>query len=88
MNPSSNLIRDIIHAAGGAKAIAAALGVNPSAVNNWTARGAIPAEHCPTLERLSGGAYRCEAMCPGVEWGVLRGTDAAPVFSSGASSTP
>lgn len=31
-----------------------------------------PSEHCPTCERLTGGAVTCEELRPDVEWGVLR----------------
>ncbi|QOD81870.1 YdaS family helix-turn-helix protein [Chromobacterium haemolyticum] len=86
MNPTPELIRDIIKAAGGASAIAAVLQIRSSAVNNWPQRGYIPAAHCPTLERLSAGAYRCEQMRPDVEWAVLRGSPVT--FSSSAALTP
>nr|WP_294864370.1 helix-turn-helix domain-containing protein [uncultured Pseudogulbenkiania sp.] len=80
------LIKDVIKEAGGPSAVGRALGVSSSAVNNWAARGHIPAEHCPTLERLTGGKYRCEQMRPDVEWSVLRG--ASPISSSAGTSTP
>lgn len=69
---NASLIKDIIRDAGGAAAVAAELRLGVSAVNNWPLRGQIPAEHCPSLERLSGGKRRCEEMRPDVEWQVLR----------------
>lgn len=33
----------------------------------------VPAEYCPTIERLTGGQVRCEQLRPEVEWHVLRG---------------
>lgn len=72
-------VKDIIAAVGAAE-IAKALGCRPSAVHNWTARGRIPAEHCPTIERLSRGEIRAEQMRPDVEWAVIRAT--GPVTSS------
>ena len=32
----------------------------------------MPAEHCPAIEELTGGAVRCEEMRPDVKWHVLR----------------
>ena len=34
----------------------------------------IPAEHCPAIERATGGAVRCEELRPDVAWSVLRAT--------------
>lgn len=85
---NSSHIKDIIRDAGGAKAIAKDRHIHESAVYNWIARGQIPAEHCPSLERLSGGLRRCEQMRTDVEWGVLRGASAATVTSSAAPSDP
>jgi DNA-binding transcriptional regulator YdaS (Cro superfamily) len=54
-------------------ALAAALGVTKAAVNQWKDEGRrVPAEHCPAIERLTGGAVRCEDLRPDVEWGVVR----------------
>ena len=32
----------------------------------------VPAEHCPAIERATGGAVRCEDLRPDISWGVLR----------------
>lgn len=32
----------------------------------------VPAEHCPAIERATGGAVRCEELRPDVPWAVLR----------------
>ncbi|NHR08390.1 helix-turn-helix domain-containing protein [Chromobacterium haemolyticum] len=85
---NTELIKDIIQDAGGTKAVAIDRGINESAVYNWIARGQIPADHCPSLERLSGGKRRCEQMRSDVEWSVLRGSSVAPISSSAASSNP
>lgn len=54
------------------------LGVTKGAVGQWKLPGRrVPAEHCPAIERLTGGAVRCESLRPDVDWGVVR-----------ASSTP
>ncbi|NHQ83190.1 helix-turn-helix domain-containing protein [Chromobacterium vaccinii] len=86
MKPTSEFIRDVIRACGGASKIAQARGVRPSAVNNWTLRRQIPADCCPSLERLSLGRYRCEQMRPDVEWSVLR-AGGVEVFSPAESAT-
>lgn len=53
-------------------------GLTKAAVWQWTMPGRnVPAEHCPTLERLSGGLVRCEEMRPDVDWSYLRGTKKA-----------
>lgn len=57
---------------GTAKGLAIELGVSKGAFSQWKRDGRrTPPEYCPTIERLTG--VRCEELCPGVEWGVLRG---------------
>jgi len=55
-------------------ALAAAIGgsVKTGHVYYWLEAGRVPAEHCPAIERSTGGAVRCEELCPGVDWAVLR----------------
>lgn len=58
---------------GGQAALASALGVSRGAVPQWKQEGrSIPAEHCPKVERLTGGKVRCEELRPDIEWEVLR----------------
>jgi DNA-binding transcriptional regulator YdaS (Cro superfamily) len=69
--------------------LARLLNITPSTVNQWV-KGVrpVPAERCPSIERLVGGKVRCEALRPDVEWSYLRGTDCvstAPAESSPAS---
>jgi DNA-binding transcriptional regulator YdaS (Cro superfamily) len=47
---------------------------SPQTVNNWLKRGRVPAEHCPTIEKVFDGLVRCEELRPDVDWGYLRGT--------------
>jgi DNA-binding transcriptional regulator YdaS (Cro superfamily) len=55
-------------------ALAAALRVTKAAVCQWKdEKRRVPLEHCPAIERLTGGAVRCEDLRPDVEWAVLRG---------------
>ncbi len=57
------------------KAIADACdGISVQAVHKW-ADGNVPADRCPTIERLTSGAVRCEELRPDVDWAVLRGTE-------------
>jgi DNA-binding transcriptional regulator YdaS (Cro superfamily) len=49
------------------------LGVTKGAVGQWKLPDRrVPAEHCPAIERLTGGIVRCEFLRPDVDWGVLR----------------
>lgn len=64
-------------AAGGISALASAIGVAASAPSMWKARGRVPAEHCPGIERATAGAVTCEQLRPDVAWEVLR-EQAAP----------
>lgn len=56
--------------------LALAIGVVPQVVHNWVARGNVPADKCPAIEKATGGAVRCEDLRPDVDWGYLRGTNA------------
>lgn len=58
-------------------ALARALGVTKAAVWQWEHERPVPSEYCPSIERLTGGAVRCEDLRPEVDWGYLRGTSAA-----------
>jgi len=44
----------------------------------WLHRGKVPADYCPTIERVTGGAVRCEDLRPDVEWSVLRRLTKSP----------
>ena len=58
---------------GSKTALANALGVTKAAVGQWKDEGRrVPAEHCPSIERLTSGAVRCEELRPDVAWNVLR----------------
>jgi DNA-binding transcriptional regulator YdaS (Cro superfamily) len=56
--------------AGGVGALAVRLSVVSSAPSMWRARGRVPAEHCPAIERETG--VRCERLRPDIPWDVLR----------------
>lgn len=57
--------------AGGPSRLAENLCVSVQRVSNWRTRG-VPAEHCPAIERATGGAVRCEDLRPDVDWAYLR----------------
>ena len=53
-------------------------GIRQSHVSMWLHRGKVPADYCPTIERVTGGAVRCEELRPDVEWSVLRRLNKSP----------
>ena len=67
---SIDYLQKAIRSAGGVSALAKALRLRQSTVSNWPARGRVPAEYCPSIERITG--VRCERLRPDVEWSVLR----------------
>jgi DNA-binding transcriptional regulator YdaS (Cro superfamily) len=84
---------------GGVGALAAVLDVAPSAPSMWKARGNVPAEHCPTIERATrvkatekgdpSLVVTCEELRPDVAWSVLRGPSAdAAVQATGTTTAP
>lgn len=54
-------------------------------IQAWKAAGRVPAEHCPKIERLSGGAVRCEDLNDRVDWAYVR---SAPVADASSSEVP
>lgn len=73
MNPVKQALETAIGVAGGISAFAEAIKApSPGAVKAWKHSGSVPADYCPTIERVTGVA--CERLRPGVEWAVLRGT--------------
>ena len=55
------------------KAFAQAVGVRYQVVQQWLVNG-VPAEHCPTIERLTNGKVRCERLNSKVDWAYVRAT--------------
>ena len=79
MNQVKQALETAIGVAGGISAFAEAIKApSPGAVKAWKRSGSVPADYCPTIERVTG--VTCERLRPGVEWAVLRGT--APVQGS------
>lgn len=63
-----------IQIVGSQTALAKQLGVAQGHVWHWT-KSKVPAEHCPSIERATGGVVRCEDLRPDVDWSVLRNSD-------------
>lgn len=82
-------LESAIECLGGVVKLASALGIGQPVVSNWRARGNVPAEHCPAIERETRriAAERgdpslivtCEQLRPDVAWEVLRLQAAPPV---------
>lgn len=65
--------------------LAGGLEVSPPMVSDYASgKKQIPAERCPTIERLTDRAVTCEELRPDVEWHVLRGVSAIPLGGSDA----
>lgn len=66
-------IKTAIEMLGGPVRAASIIGVTAQAVCFWRdGKRRFPAEHCPTVERATGGKVRCEELRPDVDWSVLR----------------
>lgn len=69
--PEMQALDEAIQKAGGVGALATRIGLEyGSTVSNWKARGRVPAEYCPAIERETG--VRCERLCRGPDWAFLR----------------
>lgn len=66
-------ISKAVDAMGTSAALAAALGVSRPAVSQWL-RGEhqVPVIRCIEIERITGGAVRCEELRPDIDWTFLR----------------
>ena len=61
---------------GGQTALARLIGIATPTVNQWVKqKRPIPAERCPTIEKATNGAVRCEDLRPDVDWAYLRATN-------------
>jgi DNA-binding transcriptional regulator YdaS (Cro superfamily) len=53
--------------------LAEQLGVTRAAIWQWRLPNRkVPAEYCPSIERITHGAVTCEELRPDVEWAYLR----------------
>ena len=71
MHGIEHLDRAIEHC-GSQAALAERLGLWQTAISGWRARGRVPAEHCPSIERATDGLVTCEQLRDDVEWSVIR----------------
>jgi DNA-binding transcriptional regulator YdaS (Cro superfamily) len=66
-----NAIQEAIATFPSVSGFARAVGVTPQAACFWRdGKRKVPAERCPTIERLTGVA--CERLCPDADWGFIR----------------
>lgn len=78
---NSSPLDEVVAVLGSLQALATHLGVTKGAAGQWKLPGRrVPAEYCPTIEKLVKGRVKCEALRPDVDWAYLRGT--GPVQST------
>ncbi len=53
-------------------ALAKAIGRSQQNVNNWLRRGRVPADICPSIERVTEGRVTCEMLRADIDWSYLR----------------
>ena len=67
-----NTFAKFVGSVGGPSAAARMLGVSVQAVCFWRdGKRKLPAEICPTIEKISSGKFLCEDLKPTVEWSVV-----------------
>ena len=82
-----NQIDKAISTVGSLSALSELLGESPQTVSNWRSRQ-VPADRCPSIERATHGAVRCEELRPDVDWAYLRGTKKRAAAKSADKTTP
>lgn len=74
-----NKLNEAITLLGGRPAFCAALDISPQRLWNWLKRGqTLPAEYCPTVERLTEGKIVCEDFWPETDWAFMRSQPPKP----------
>ena len=69
----NEFITQACHILGGQVVMARLLNVTPAYINQLVSgKRTIPANHCPTIERATKGAVRCEQLRADVDWAILR----------------
>ena len=69
------------------KAFAAAVGVRYQVVQQWLING-VPAEHCPTIEKLTEGKVKCEELNSRVDWAFIRASPSREPRATESSPRP
>lgn len=78
-------IQRAIDQLGSVTALAGGLEVSVQAVCFWRdGKRTIPADKCPSIERLTGGVVRCEELRPDVDWAQVRGNTLPAPMPAGA----
>lgn len=86
MEQIKEALDEAIQKAGGVSSFAQAIHApSDKAVRAWKHIGSIPADYCPTIERVTGVA--CERLRPNVDWTYLRGTTPKATQSLGPAAT-
>lgn len=70
-------IKTYISSVESAAELARKLGINSVLISQWkNGVRQVPAERCPDIERVTGGAVTCEELRPDLaeQWAYLRGT--------------
>lgn len=70
---------------GSQQKLAALLGVTSGAVSQWE-DGEVPIPHCIPIEKLTGGAVRCEELNRHQDWAYLRSTDCDAKVGAGETA--
>lgn len=71
---NTDAIAKAIQKVGSMRILGERLGVTKGAVSRWKNLGVpVPAEHCPVIEKLTGGEVICEQLNPNVDWAFIRG---------------
>ena len=66
-------VRDACALVGGTAALARFLGITSAAVSQWMSGiRRVPAEHCPKIERATGGRVVCESLRNDIDWAAIR----------------
>lgn len=69
MNQTPHPIDAAAEILGSQAALANALGVTRAAVTQWKEEGRrTPAEHCPKIQRLTGGRVTCKQLRDDIDW--------------------
>lgn len=83
---SQTALQRVIALVGSATALADLLGITKGAISQWKDEGRkVPADYCPSIERITDGAVRCEELRPDVDWAYLRNSKVNPKSDSSAS---